>query len=67
MKTKFANHAFDADYACNATGRCVMFRGDPHIVLCATRNIKVGEEIKFDYNFNNDIPVWAIKPKDGSQ
>eukprot|EP00173_Palmaria_palmata_P004426 Plantae.Rhodophyta-Palmaria_palmata.ctg6000.p1 GENE.Plantae.Rhodophyta-Palmaria_palmata.ctg6000~~Plantae.Rhodophyta-Palmaria_palmata.ctg6000.p1 ORF type:complete len:449 (-),score=44.90 Plantae.Rhodophyta-Palmaria_palmata.ctg6000:41-1387(-) len=61
MKTKFANHS--SSDGCNASNRMVVFRGIPHIVLYAKRNIRVGEEIKFDYGFTDQIPYWAKRDR----
>lgn len=61
MKTKFANHS--SSDGCNATNRMVVFRGIPHIILIAKRNIRVGEEIKFDYGFRDQIPYWAKRDR----
>lgn len=52
-KSRFINHANDGQE--NLESRTEESKGIKHIVLYATRNIKEGEELFFNYDNNGDL------------
>ena len=58
-KARFSNHAHENSKQANCKGYLVRSRGEGQIGLFASRSIAVGEEICFDYQF--DEYDWMLK------
>lgn len=57
-KMKFMNHAPMGSKQENCYFRHVTTRGDTAVALYSTRNIKVGEEMMFNYRISQCVPDW---------
>lgn len=60
-KLRFANHSSSA----NCRPEILTVDGDHRVAIVANKDLQVGEEIFYNYNYRADIaPKWAVDGKD---
>ncbi len=68
---RLVSHASPGTKACNCRPQVVVFKGKPRLILRATRDIKKGEEIAYDYGDRRPSALkaflWLAKSKENKE
>jgi SET domain-containing protein len=58
---RFVNDAQKRSQTCNCTTKLLTVENRPHIVLFASKDISVGQEIRYDYGGGTALPWRKVR------